>query len=127
MDTQNDSLNILLVEDDALVMKTTQAILERLGFSVLTTDSPHDAIAVCSAGHDPIDLVMTDMIMPEMNGMALRDKLLSLRPDIKVLFTSGHPYEVVTQEFALKPGEHFIQKPFSLKTLSDKINEVMAD
>jgi len=127
MDTHNDPLNVLLVEDDTLVMKTTQAILERLGFSVLTADSPHDAIAVCSTDHDRIDLVITDMVMPEMNGIALRDQLLALRPDIKVLFTSGHPYEVVAEEFALEPGEHFIQKPFSLKTLCDKINAVIAD
>jgi CheY-like chemotaxis protein len=127
MDTNSDPYCVLLVEDDALVMQTTQAVLQRLGFSVLTAESPHDAITICNAGLERIDLVITDIVMPEMNGMALRDRLLTLQPGIKVLFTSGHPYEVIVREYALKPGEHFIQKPFSLNSLKDKINAVLAD
>ena len=127
MDTNNNPLRVLLVEDDALVMRTTKDILQRLGYSVLPADSAREALAICSADNERIDLVMTDMVMDEMNGVELRNQLLSVRPGIKVLFTSGHTYDTLAQELSLEPDEHFIHKPFTLKELTQKIRAAVAD
>ena len=127
MDTHNDPLRILLVEDDDLVMRTTKDILQRLGYAVLPADSAGEALAICTAEDKPIDLVMTDMVMEDMNGIELRDQLLSLQPGIKVLFTSGHTFNTLSQELSLKPDEHFIHKPFTLEELTQKIKAALVD
>ena len=125
MDVNGNPLHILLVEDDALVRQTAGDMLQRFGFSVLTADSAAKALSICTEDHQHVDLVMTDLMMDEMNGIELRDQLLSVRPDIKVLFTSGHSYDVVAQDFAMKRSDHFIQKPYSLKELLNQIDAII--
>lgn len=127
MNTDSDPLRILLVEDDSLVMRTTKDILQRLGYSVLTADSAREALAICTADEKHIDLMMTDMVMDEMNGIELRDRLQSVRPGIKVLFASGHSYDTLAKELTLEPNEHFIQKPYGLKELAQKLKAVVAE
>jgi two-component system cell cycle sensor histidine kinase/response regulator CckA len=116
---------ILVVEDDPLVLKTTSDMLERLGYAVITAQSPNEAYAICTDAATAIDLMITDVVMPETSGFQLRDKLMPLRPRLKVLFSSGHPAHIISQASALTRRDHFIQKPFSLKELDSKIKEVI--
>ena len=127
MNTSNDPLIVLLVEDDSLVMRTTKDILQRLGYSVVTAVSAREALGICGSNGERFDLVMTDMVMEDMNGIELRDQLQSIRPGVKVLFTSGHPYATLAREYTLGSDDHFIQKPFGLKELTQKIRAVVAE
>jgi two-component system, cell cycle sensor histidine kinase and response regulator CckA len=116
---------ILLVEDDLPLKEMTQGMLETIGYSVLTVDNPGEALSLCEKGDTYIDLVITDVVMPGMNGKELRDKLVLVRPDIKVLFMSGYTANVIAHHGVLEEGVHFLQKPFSMKTLAGKIGDVI--
>jgi two-component system, cell cycle sensor histidine kinase and response regulator CckA len=117
---------ILLVEDDLPLREMTIEMLKTIGYSVLTVDNPIEAVSLCEKGDEHIDLVITDVVMPEMNGRELRDKLAVVRPDIKVLFMSGYTTNVIAHHGVLEKGVHFLQKPFSMKNLAQKISEVTA-
>ncbi len=118
--------NILLVEDDAMVLQITKGMLESIGYSVMSTNNPREALSLCQNPATAIDLVITDVVMPGMSGKELRDGLLTLRPDIKVLFMSGYTADVIAHHGVLEEGVMFLQKPFSLKALAGKVVEVMA-
>ncbi len=117
---------ILLVEDDLPLREMTAEMLQAIGYSVLTVDKPIEAVSLCEKGNQHIDLVITDVVMPEMNGRELRDKLVVVRPDIKVLFISGYTTNVIADHGILEKGVQFLQKPFTMKTLARKISEVTA-
>lgn len=117
---------ILLVEDDPILLDMSQTILERLGYRVLAALGPHQALRVVEQNTDPIDLLMTDVIMPEMNGRELSERLLELHPHLKVLFMSGYTANVIAHHGVLDSGIHFLNKPFSTKELSIKIREALA-
>ena len=116
---------ILLVEDDQAILRMTGEILEELGYRVLASRSPGVALSLAEKIKGRIDLLITDVIMPEMNGRELEEKLLSRYPGIKCLFMSGYTANVISRHGILEGGVHFIQKPFSIKTLSAKIREVL--
>ncbi|MEE9910621.1 MAG: PAS domain S-box protein [Deltaproteobacteria bacterium] len=118
--------NILLVEDDAMVLQITRGILESIGYTVMTTQHPQDAIAHCQNPASRIDLVISDVVMPGMSGKELRKKMLEIRPDIKVIFMSGYTADIIAQHGILEEGVQFIQKPFTVKSLASKVAEVMA-
>jgi PAS domain S-box-containing protein len=118
---------ILLVEDDLPLREMTEEMLKTIGYSVLTVDNPMEAVSLCEKGGKHIDLVITDVVMPEMNGRELRDKLVVIKPDIKVLFMSGYTTNVIAHHGVLEKGVHFLQKPFSMKNLAQKISEVTGD
>ena len=100
-------------------------MLEQLGFIVLTAASPSEAIRLAHAHSDEIRLLMTDVIMPEMNGRDLARNLLSLYPNIKRLFMSGYTASVIAHHGVLDPGVHYLQKPFSVQALADKVREAL--
>jgi two-component system, cell cycle sensor histidine kinase and response regulator CckA len=116
---------ILLVEDDASVMKLGKIMLEKLGYTVLTTNTPSDAIRIAKENAGKIHLVITDVVMPEMNGRDLSRQILSLSPDIKTLFMSGYTADVIAHRGILDEGVHFIHKPFSTKDLAIKVREAL--
>ncbi len=116
---------ILLVEDEPAIQQMAKAMLERLGYTVLTTTSPTEAIRLADAHAGDIDLLMTDVIMPEMNGRDLATDLLALYPDIKCLFMSGYAADVIAPHGVLEPGVHFVQKPFSVDIVAARIREVL--
>ena len=118
--------NILLVEDDAMVLQITQGMLEAMGYTVTVAGKPLDAIALCANPQTAIDLVITDVIMPVMSGKDLRDKILEIRPGLKVLFMSGYTADVIAHHGVLEPGVLFLQKPFSIKSLALKVSEALA-
>ena len=119
------SCSVLLVEDDDRLLGITKVILESLGARVFAAASPEEALAVVGNRANHIDLLLTDVIMPEMNGYELYTAISRLRTDIKSLFMSGYSAEILAPEGILEKGINFIQKPFSLNGLADKINEIL--
>ncbi|MEI6032946.1 MAG: CHASE domain-containing protein [Verrucomicrobiae bacterium] len=116
---------ILLVEDEPAIMQMTKVILERLGYTVLAAGSPGGAIRAAASHTERICLLMTDVIMPEMNGRELAKTLLASYPHLKCLFMSGYTSNVITPHGIMDPGMRFIQKPFSMGDLSAKIRETL--
>ena len=116
---------ILLVEDEAAILSMTTMVLEKLGFRVLPANGPGEAIKKAREYPGEIHLLMTDVIMPEMNGRDLAKNLLPLYPNMKRLFMSGYTADVIAHHGVLDKGVHFIQKPFSLTGLAAKVREVL--
>jgi PAS domain S-box-containing protein len=115
---------ILLVEDEPMILELSATMLKRLGYTVLTAGSPGEAIRLAQENDGEIHLLMTDVVMPEMNGRDLARNLLSLYPDLKRLFMSGYTANVIAHHGVIDEGVNFIQKPFTRKELSMKIREV---
>jgi len=116
---------ILLVEDEPAILKMTTIMLERHGYTVLKASTPGEAIRLAREHIGRIDLLLTDVIMPKMNGRDLAENLVSIHPDIKRLFMSGYTANVITKHGVLNEGEHFIQKPFTMNDLGMKLHEVL--
>jgi two-component system, cell cycle sensor histidine kinase and response regulator CckA len=116
---------ILLVEDEEIMLKTTQKMLERLGYRVICASSPGEAIHIADKHSGEIDILISDVVMPEMNGRDLAKNLLSFYPDLKRLFMSGYTADVIAHQGVLDEGVHFIQKPFSMQELAGKVAEVI--
>jgi two-component system, cell cycle sensor histidine kinase and response regulator CckA len=117
---------ILLVEDDELVREMTKSALESIGYTPVVAATPLEAIALCAKMGSGIRLMLTDVVMPGMNGMELRERIQVLRPGIKVLFMSGYTSNVIVRQGVLKKGVHFIQKPFTMEDLARRLAEVLA-
>jgi PAS domain S-box-containing protein len=116
---------ILLVEDEPDMLRMITMILDRLGYNVLAAKTPGEAIRLAEEHAGRIHLLMTDVVMPEMNGRDLTNKMLSRYPDLKGLFMSGYTADVIAHHGILEEGVHFIQKPFSIKDLATKVREVL--
>jgi len=116
---------ILLVEDESAILKMITTMLEKLGYTVVSAATPGEAIRLAQEYQGQIDLLMTDVVMPEMNGRELTKNLLSHYPNIKRLFMSGYTADVIAHHGVLDEGVHFIQKPFSRKDLGGKVREVL--
>jgi CheY-like chemotaxis protein len=116
---------ILLVEDEPAILRMTRMMLERKGYSVLPAATPADALGIANASGGKIDLLMTDVVMPEMNGRDLAEKVTKIFPDIKLLFMSGYAADVITHQGVLEEGVAFMQKPFATNELAKKIREVL--
>lgn len=118
---------ILLVEDEPAILEMTAAMLEYLGFTVLTAGRPGEALRLAENHPGPIDLLLTDVVMPEMNGRDLAKNLLALYPGLKRLFMSGYSADVIAPHGVLDEGIHFLQKPFSLEDLAARVREALAE
>ena len=116
---------ILVVEDEPAILRMTKTMLERLGYAVLTASTPGEAIRVAGAHTDVIHLLITDVVMPEMNGRDPAKNLLTLYPALKRLFMSGYTADVIAHHGVLDEGVHFIQKPFSKKDLAARVSEAL--
>lgn len=116
---------ILLVEDEPAILKITKIMLERLGYIVLAASTPGEACRLAREFAGEIHLLMTDVVMPEMNGRDLAKNLLTLYPNLNRLFMSGYTANVITHHGVLDEGVHFIQKPFSKNALATKIREAI--
>ena len=118
---------VLLVEDDDMVRKMTAAILEKIGYSVIQSETPMEALTFCEKETASIDLLITDVVMPQMSGTELTDKIRKIKPGLKVLFMSGYTENVIVRQGVLKEGIHFVQKPFSMNDFARKVREAMED
>ena len=115
---------ILLVEDEKGILRMTTTMLERLGYKVLPASNADDAIHISQTYSSGIDLLMTDVIMPAMNGRELAGEILQDYPDLKCLFMSGYTANVIAHHGVLDEGIHFINKPFSKHDLVEKLRKV---
>jgi PAS domain S-box-containing protein len=116
---------ILLVEDEQMLLEIETAMLEDSGYTVLAATSGKIAEQLFHEYSSEIDLLMTDVIMPENNGMDLAVKLQSFCPQLKVLFMSGYPKDVLGEEANIDGNANFLQKPFSMQALKNKVREVL--
>ncbi len=116
---------VLLVEDEPTILKMTSTMLERLGYSVLAANTPDEAIRLAGQFTGKIQLLLTDVIMPQMNGRDLAQQLLDNQPEMRCLFMSGYTADVISQHGVLDDGVFFIQKPFSKTELAAKIRRIM--
>jgi CheY-like chemotaxis protein len=114
---------VLVVEDDKAMLEISQIMLEELDYHVLTASLPEEAIRLACEYDGMIDLLLTDVVMPGMNGRKMAEKILSLHPGLKVLFMSGYTADVVVHDTMLEEGAHFIEKPFSLQELAAKLRQ----
>ncbi len=119
------SETILLVEDDPAILKITSLMLDRLGYTVLTAISPGDAIRLAGAHAGRIDLLVTDVVMPEMNGRDLAKQLTALYPNLKILFMSGYTANVIAHHGVLDTGVHFVHKPFTIRDIAGKVRQAL--
>jgi two-component system, cell cycle sensor histidine kinase and response regulator CckA len=119
------SETILLVEDEDVVRGLARQILEQAGYSVLEASRGEEALRLCAAHKQPIQLVLTDVVMPETSGKEVADRLRVLRPEIKVLFMSGYADEAIVHHGVLDAKVEFIQKPFTPVALARKVREVI--
>ena len=122
---QTGTGTVLLVEDEDMVRTLTAEMLKAIGYAPLVAGSPQEAISICQRKDTVIDLMITDVVMPEMSGDQLREKIQSMQPGIKVLFMSGYTSNIIAKHGVLEKGAHFIHKPFSMKDLARKIGDVM--
>lgn len=116
---------ILVVEDEEEVLDLCRSVLEGLGYKILTTGQPDEAIRLAGEYADGIDLLLTDVIMPGMNGKELWQRISSIRPALKCLYMSGYTADVIARQGVLDQGIQFIQKPFSRSGLATKIREAL--
>jgi two-component system sensor histidine kinase EvgS len=116
---------ILLVEDDAAVLNLSKIILEKLGYTVLASPTPIQAIRLVEEHQGDLHLLITDVVMPEMNGRELAEQLSTIRPNLKCLYMSGYTADVITHRGILAEGVNFIQKPFGSDALAARVREVL--
>ena len=119
------SETILLVEDNEQVLNLAHSILNRQGYKVLLAEKGPEAIKILESYNDPVHLLLTDVVMPEMNGRELFVKISAKRPGLKVLYMSGYADNLIAQLGVMDEDLAFIQKPFSINTLLAKVREVL--
>ena len=118
---------ILLVDDEEYIIDVGRLMLDGLGYKILTANSGQGAIDLFAEQKDQIDLIILDLVMPDIDGEAVFHEIRKIAPDIKVLFASGH-YVVEQTRALLKSGcSDFLQKPFNLRQLSSKIRTILSD
>ncbi|MCK6549378.1 PAS domain S-box protein [Myxococcota bacterium] len=115
---------LLVVEDEPSILAIMRRMLERQGYSVLAAGSASEALRIGTEHTGPIALLVTDVVMPEMNGRDLADVLRARRPELLVLFVSGYTADVITPQ-GVTDGTHFLEKPFSMDRLARKVREVL--
>ena len=116
---------IMIVEDEAAILELTRTMLERHGYEVITAGTPSEAIRIARSHGQPIDLLITDVVMPEMNGRDLVEQALAHHPGLAHVFMSGYTADVIAHQGVLDEGVDFIQKPFSAANLAAKVREVL--
>ncbi len=125
-DLQGGSETILVVEDEEALREVVRELFEGLGYTVITASSGPDALAAVADHEGPIDLVLTDVVMPGMSGRDLAAHLKRLRPDAKIVFMSGYTNDTVLRHGVMVDGEAFIQKPFTPETLARTVRQVLS-
>jgi signal transduction histidine kinase/ActR/RegA family two-component response regulator len=117
--------SILLVEDQEEVRRLAREVLQMLGYTVLEAENGRHALRVVDAQPDGIDLLLTDVVMPQIGGRDLADQLRASRPGLRVLYMSGHTDDAILHHGVLEPGVAFLQKPFAPEALAKRVREVL--
>jgi two-component system, cell cycle sensor histidine kinase and response regulator CckA len=119
------SETILVVEDEKAILELVRRSLSALGYAVLAANTPGEALLACEQHHGPIHLLLTDVVMPRMNGQELVQRVTSQRPGIKVIFMSGYTTDEIAHSGVLEEGVHLLHKPFTPSSLAQKIREIL--
>jgi YesN/AraC family two-component response regulator len=109
------------------MLETTASMLRELGYTVLTAATPDDALLLARAHGSPIHLLISDVVMPRMNGRVLAEEVRAVRPDLRCLFMSGYTADVIARHGVLEEGVHFLQKPFTSADLARKVRAAMGE
>jgi CheY-like chemotaxis protein len=130
-DTTNEPLfggreTVLVVDDELALLKLVSRMLDELGYRVLTASSPAQAVEMVSRHGAAIDVLLTDVVMPGMNGLNLAARLRTLHPHIGLVYMSGYAPQVLGNQGVFDDGQPFLQKPFSIKELAEKILQALA-
>jgi len=123
---QPGSETILLVEDEAGVRELTRGYLEMGGYKVIEAEDGHTALELAAMHAGPIHLLLTDVVMPGISGREVAERIRTLRPEIKVLYMSGYTDQTVVHIGTLDDEAMFLQKPFTMSTLSSKLRELLS-
>jgi DNA-binding NtrC family response regulator len=124
---EKGSGTILVVDDEDYILKANKAILTELGYDVLLANGGMEAMAVFDQNKDRIALLILDLIMPDVGGETVFDHVKSVRPDVRVILSSGYSIEGQAESILNKGCNGFIQKPYTLNQLSQKIKETLTD
>jgi PAS domain S-box-containing protein len=116
---------VLVVEDEEIVRNMATEFLNMLGYTVLSVGDPEEALRLVEDHAGPIDLLLTDVILPKMDGRTLSQRILDRRPQVRVLFVSGYTEDAIVHHGVLDSGIHFLQKPFGMEALAQKVREVL--
>jgi len=117
--------SILLVEDEPSILRLTARQLRQLGYDVVSTDSAREALTIARDPERKLDLLLTDVIMPDLGGQDLSRRVREGRPEIRCLFMSGYAPDVIADRGVLEPGVRYIQKPFGIRTLSNLVRATL--
>ena len=118
--------SILLVDDNPAIVQVIKSLLEKSGYEVLSATTPNEAIENATEPGRSIDLLLTDMVMPEINGKELSEKLLTIWPDLKTLFMSGYTIDMTALDGSVEHETRFIRKPFRISELTNAIRAILA-
>jgi len=121
-----DAEAVLIVEDEAAMRQVTQRMLSSNGYRVVAVGSGSEAIDLITSGEHRIDVLLTDVVMPKMQGKEVADRIRDLQPGVRVLFMSGYTQGLLNAQGVLEPGIHLIEKPFSKSAILTKLREVLA-
>ena len=124
-DLLRGSETVLFIDDEEMIIEVAEALLEQLGYKVLIAGSGKEAIEIYQENKERIDIVLLDMIMPDMNGGMTYNRMKEIDPDIKVLLSSGYSINGQATEILDRGCNGFIQKPFKMKELSQKLREIL--
>ncbi len=116
---------LLVVEDEPSILRMVREMLEKKGYGVLSAATPTEAMEKAKTHSGTIDILITDVAMPEMNGRDLAEKITDLYPDLRIVFMSGYTANVIAHQGVLDDRVAFIQKPFSMADFSKKIQDVL--
>ncbi|HTW59784.1 MAG TPA: PAS domain S-box protein [Terriglobales bacterium] len=122
---QRGTETILLVEDDPQLRQLSSSVLAHCGYKVLVASSPEEGLDICKSDHHGIRLLVTDVVMPRMNGRQLAERVLQISPKVRVLYISGYTNNAIVHYGVLDPGLWFLPKPFTLSALIAKVREVL--
>jgi CheY-like chemotaxis protein len=116
---------ILLLEDEPTLLRVCRRLLEKLGYRVLTAGTPDEALRLALEHPHAIHLLLTDVVMPQMNGRDLARQLVAFQPELRCLFMSGYTTDIISHQGVLDAGVHFLRKPFTQAELAVKVREAL--
>lgn len=125
--TEGMKQTVVLVEDEEMIRGLLTVVLKRVGYEVLTCAHPEEGIAVCQQHQGKIDLLLTDVVMPGMNGREMANRILEILPELRVVFMSGYTEQILRRERQMDAPFEYLQKPFTLLALTQKLSRVLSN
>jgi two-component system, cell cycle sensor histidine kinase and response regulator CckA len=122
-----DRQTILLIDDEEMILDIGGQLLDHLGYNVMKAGTGSDAVSVFEAHADSVDLVILDLILPDLGGGEVFDRIRAVRPDVRVILSSGYSMDGEADEIMRRGCHGFIQKPFNLKQLQDAVTQTLSD